>query len=348
MLFVGFKSTNQTHHDVISVQQNWRRVRNGNVVSVHLAFTNSRFNGPSLFFVTDYHPCSETLAQKHFGGSLRNSRPHSAPPITEQLMWSYLVQIANALKAIHDTGLAAKVIDASKVILTGENHLRLNGCAVLDVVNGQDGTSIAQHQTQDLYLFGALLLALGTNNASTTTLRGSQTKALETFRRNYTPRLCSSLGWLLDHGSSNSEPISIFLPAIAAETFTNFDAMNHAQDHLYSIINHELENGRAFRVMAKINIILDRPEYEHEAAWNRQGSRYILLLVRDHIFHQVDANGRAVENLAHILSCINRLDAGIDERVTLTSRDNSTVAIATWKEIKACLESAWSDLFGRR
>ena len=318
------------------------------MVSVHLAFTNSRFNGPSLFFVTDYHPCSETLAQKHFGGLSRNSKPHNAPPIPEQLMWSYLVQIANALKAIHEVGLAAKVIDPTKVILTSENHLRLNGCAILDVVNGQDGLTIAQHQTRDLHLFGSLLLALGTNNASTTILRGSQTKALDMFRRNYTPRLCSSLEWLLDHGSVNTEPISSFLPTIAAEAFTNYDAMNHALDHLYSTINHELENGRVVRIMSKINMILDRSEYEQDVAWSRQGTGSVLLLARDYIFHQVDANGRPVENLAHVLGCLNRIDAGIEERVTLTSRDNSTVTIVTWKEIKACLDSAWHDLFGRR
>lgn len=341
---------------MVSVQQDWKRVRNGNVVSVHLAFTSSRFNGPSLFFVTDYHPCSETLAQKHFGGlktlpqgfPSRSAKPNNAPSITEQVMWSYLVQITNALKAIHDAGLAAKVIEASKVILTSENHLRLNGCAILDVVHDQDTRSLAQHQLHDLYLFGTLFLALGTNNLSTTTFKGSQPKALEIFRRNYTPRLCSSLGWLLDHGNGSTEPISNLLPTIAAEAFTNYDAMNHSQDHLFAILNRELENGRHFRIMCKINMILNRPEYEQEVTWSQQGTRYVLLLARDYIFHQVDASGRPVENMAHILGCLNRLDAGIEERITLTSRDNSQVAIVTWKEIKSCLESAWSDLYGKR
>lgn len=345
---VGFKATNQTHKDVVSVQQKWKHVRNANVVSVYLAFTNSQLNAPSLYFVTDYHPCSETLAQKHFGGGSRYSNRHNMPAITEQVMWSYVVQIAGALKAIHEVGLAAKVIDPTKVILTSENRIRLNGCAILDVVQGQGTESIAQQQGHDLYLFGELLLALGTNNASTTTLKGSQTKALDVFRRNYTPRLCASLAWLLDHAKENTEPISNFLSNIASEAFTSCDAALRAVDDLHSILSRELENGRMTRIMIKIMTILDRGENEHLPAWSPQSPRYMLLLARDYIFHQVDANNRPVANLAHIISCMNRLDAGSEEKIVLTSRDNSTVLVASWKEIKTCFEGAWNEVERRR
>ena len=330
------------------MQQNWKRVRNANVVSVYLAFTNSQLHGPSLYFVTDYHPCSETLAQKHFGGGSRYSNRHNAPAITEQVMWNYVVQIANALKSIHDVGLAARVIDPTKVILTSDNRIRLNGCAILDVVHGQNTESIAQQQCRDLFLFGELLLALGTNNASTTTLKGSQPKALEIFRRNYTPRLGTSLAWLLDHGSENTESLTNFLSTIATDAFSAGDAALRATDDLYSALNRELENGRIARTMIKIMTILDRGGNEHAPAWNQQSPRYMLLLARDYIFHQVDANNRPVANLAHIIGCLNRLDAGSEEKIVLTSRDNATVMVVSWKELKNCFEGAWNEIEPRR
>ena len=327
------------------MQQNWKRIRNGNVVSVHLAFTNSQFNGPSLFVVTDYHPCSETLAQKHFGGGpTRYSARNNAPQITEQTLWSYVVQISNALKAIHDAGLAAKVIDPTKVILTSDNRVRLSACAILDVVQGQATESIAQQQSRDLHLFGQLILSLGTNNTSTTSLKGTQTKAIDIFRRHYTSRLTSSLTWLLDHASGNSEPISNLLSQIAPEVFVACDAAFHAMDDLYSALNRELENSRMVRILIKINTILSRPEHEQELAWSQQGHSYMLLLARDYIFHQVDASGRSITNMAHIVGCLNRLDAGSEEKITLTSRDNTTIMILSWKEIKTCFERAWDEV----
>lgn len=43
-------------------------------------------------------------------------------PIPERLLWSYITQIANALKAIHTSGLAARNMDPSKVLITGKNR----------------------------------------------------------------------------------------------------------------------------------------------------------------------------------------------------------------------------------
>lgn len=43
-------------------------------------------------------------------------------PIAELTLWSYVTQIANALKAIHSSGLAARNLDPSKVLITGKNR----------------------------------------------------------------------------------------------------------------------------------------------------------------------------------------------------------------------------------
>lgn len=348
----GFISSNQTHNDVKSVAHSWKRVRNANVVTVHLAFANSRFGTPSLFFVNDFHPLSETLAQKHFTQQNRYSnRSHSSSQIPESTLWNYISQISSALKAIHDAGLAAKVIDPTKVILTSENRLRLSACAVLDVVQGQSPTSLSTYQQNDLYLVGHLLLSLGTNNASTTTLKTNQPKALELFRRSYSPRLCAALSWLLEHdpqNPTNSLPIDSFLALIASDLAAALDASLHASDTLTTNLNRELENSRLVRLFTKLNTILERPENDHDGKWSAQGKYHPLVLARDYIFHPVDAQGRPVLDLGHTVGSLNKMDVGLEERIMLVSRDEEIQLLVSWKEIRGLLEGAWGEVIRRR
>ena len=71
----------------------------------------------AIVFVYDYHPCSKTLAEAHFGTAPVFGGSRHVP---ENVIWSYIVQIASALKTIHNTGLAARIIDASKVLVTSK------------------------------------------------------------------------------------------------------------------------------------------------------------------------------------------------------------------------------------
>ena len=57
-------------------------------------------------------------------------------------------------------------------------------------------------------------------------------------------------------------------------------------------------------------------------------------LFRDYIFHQVDERGRPVLDLSHVLTCLNKLDAGVDERVTLTSRDSQSCLVVSYREVR--------------
>ena len=51
--------------------------------------------------------------------------------------------------------------------------------------------------------------------------------------------------------------------------------------------------------------------------------------------------GRPVVNLTHVLSCLNKLDAGTDERIMLVSRDEQSCLVVSYREIKSCVESAF-------
>lgn len=330
-----------TNEKAIRSVQAWKRVCNGSVVTVHDAFTSRSFQDSSLIFVTDYHPLSKTLTEQHLNAGSRFQNRLN-PPIPEQVLWSYMTQIANALKAIHSNGLAAKIIDPSKILLTAKNRVRLNACAVMDVVQYEAQRPIAELQRQDLVNLGQLIVTLGANSP---TVMHNPAKSMEQFTRAYTPQLKNSVFWLLNGLQMDQERnIDIFITGISSQLMSTFDSALHLDDQLTSDLSRELENGRLVRLMTKLNLINERPEYEHDRQWSENGERYFLKLFRDFVFHQVDAQGEPVVDLGHVLFCLNKLDAGSDERITLVSRDEQSCFIVSYKEVKKALESSFQGL----
>jgi PAB-dependent poly(A)-specific ribonuclease subunit 3 len=106
----------------------------------------------------------------------------------------------------------------------------------------------------------------------------------------------------------------------------------------------EIENGRAARLMMKLATINERPEFEGDRAWSENGERYMLKLFRDYVFHQVDNNGKPVLDMGHMLRCMNKLDIGSDERICLTSRDEQTSFLVSYKELKKMLANTFGEL----
>ncbi|TPX19294.1 PAB-dependent poly(A)-specific ribonuclease subunit 3 [Coccidioides immitis] len=336
----GFRLTNEK---AIRSVQNWKRVSCGSVVTVHDAFTNRSFQDSSLIFVTDYHPLSKTLAEQHLAdGQGRYQGRHTSGHIPEQILWSYVTQIANALKAIHSAGLAARVIEPSKILLTGKNRIRLNACGILDVVQFDSQRPLADLQHQDLVNFGQLILTLGANSPS---LMHNPTKATEHFNRSYSAQLNNSVYWLLSGMQKDQErTIDIFISGISSQLMSTFDSSLHLDDQLISDLSRELENARLVRLLTKLNFINERPEYEHDRQWSENGERYFLKLFRDYVFHQVDAQNAPVVDLGHVLTCLNKLDAGTDEKVTLISRDEQSCFIVSYKELKKAVEASFQAL----
>jgi PAB-dependent poly(A)-specific ribonuclease subunit 3 len=54
-----------------------------------------------------------------------------------------------------------------------------------------------------------------------------------------------------------------------------------------------------------------------DGAWAETGDRYMLKLFRDYVFHQVTEDGRPWVDMAHIVQCLNKLDAGVPEKVKM-------------------------------
>jgi len=334
---------------VRSVQvQAWKSISCASTVTVHKVFTTRNFHDQSLIFVTDYHPLSKTLAEHHSGANNRYQNRQGGSSVQEPVMWSYVTQIASALRVIHSNKLAARVIDATKIIVTGKNRIRLNACAIMDVVQHETQTTISEFQRQDLAKFGLMMFSLGTNIPDVAQNSG---KAMELFSRSYSRDLNSAVLWLCQ--AAQPEPartIDQFLSVISNQVIAAFDATLHLDDQLNVELNRELENARVVRLLTKLNFINERPEFDHDRQWSENGERYFLKLFRDYVFHQVDAQNHPVVDLGHVLTCLNKLDAGIDEKITLISRDEQTCFVVSYKELKKAIESAFQDLLkpGRR
>ncbi|KAL9116245.1 MAG: hypothetical protein Q9227_000616 [Pyrenula ochraceoflavens] len=338
----GFRLTNEKSIRSVS---NWKKVVNSSIVNVHDAFTNRSFGDSSLFFVTDYFPLSKTLAEHHFSPAYSNRNRHTNVQVPEQTLWSYVSQISSALKAIHSNGLAARVIDASKVLLTDKNRVRLNACAIMDVVQFEPHLSLPDLQRQDLTKFGMMMLSIGTHIPDVTS---NPAKAMDQFTRMYGAHLRDAVMYLASAGTTHeTRNIDDFISRVAPYLLSAFDSALHQNDQLTSEFAREVENARLFRLMAKFNFITDRPEMEHGSLWSETGPRYFLRLFRDYLFHRVDSHNNPVVDLGHVLTCLNKLDAGSEEKVTLVSRDEQSAYIVSYKETKKALESAFQDLTKR-
>ena len=100
----------------------------------------------------------------------------------------------------------------------------------------------------------------------------------------------------------------------------------------------------ALLMRSLLGTINERPEYEADVKWSEVGERYILKLFRDYVFHQVNADGKPVVDLAHILECMNKLDAGSSQQIKLVSRDDQDCMIVSYKELKKQVDLAFGEL----
>ena len=329
-----------TNEDAIKAVNSWKKITHPNIVTTVEAFTTRDFNDSSLIFVHNYHPLSKTLAEHHFPAT--TNRFSRTAPVPEKVLWSYLVQLSSALRVIHKAKLAARCIDISKVILTDKNRIRLSACSILDVIQFEAHRRMEDLQQEDFFHLGKLMLSIGTN----TLPRNMQDlrAVLDQFGRSYSTDLKERVDWLLSAPQTQfktaEQLICDLAPHLDDILVSSFNAYDEATTHL----GRELENGRLVRLLAKLGTINERPEFDGDPNWSETDHRYTLKLFRDYVFHQVDSHGNPVLDLGHIISCLNKLDAGTDEKIYLTSRDHQSTFLVTYRELKKQVQSAFSDL----
>lgn len=345
--FQDVEVTSENERAIRSIRTRWSPIVNSSVVSVHYAFTTTEFSDTSLIVVSDYHPASIAVADKPSVNALprpaRQIALQQTPDPVEAIVMNYIVQIANGLKAIHSAGLAARSIDIRKVLVTDENRIRLNGCATEELFD-QQPSSLDGMQRQDFVDLGKFLQDVGKKH---TGQPNSRSKFSDPFLK-LSEHARSVIKWLLDHDrEDNNQGIDVLLALISPNIADALDGSLRLDDELQINLSRELENSRIVRLMTKLNCLIERPEHKHDRSYSSQGSRTDIALFRDYVFHQVDAQGNPVVNMGHILTCLNKLDVGVEEKIQLSTRDELTIIIVSYREVKTEIEKAWQDLMRR-
>ncbi|XP_059105325.1 PAN2-PAN3 deadenylation complex subunit PAN3 isoform X3 [Peromyscus eremicus] len=340
----------------------WKKIQHSNIVTLREVFTTKAFAEPSLVFAYDFHAGGETMMSRHFNDSnadayftKRKWGQHDGPLprqhaglLPESLIWAYIVQLSSALRTIHTAGLACRVMDPTKILITGKTRLRVNCVGVFDVLtfdNSQNNNPLAlmaQYQQADLISLGKVVLALACNSLAGIQRENLQ-KAMELVTINYSSDLKNLILYLLTD-QNRMRSVNDIMPMIGARFYTQLDAAQMRNDVIEEDLAKEVQNGRLFRLLAKLGTINERPEFQKDPTWSETGDRYLLKLFRDHLFHQVTEAGAPWIDLSHIISCLNKLDAGVPEKISLISRDEKSVLVVTYSDLKRCFENTFQEL----
>jgi hypothetical protein len=138
---------------------------------------------------------------------------------------------------------------------------------------------------------------------------------------------------------------------------TIFDIQSIVASHISTVMSHtlsysmalqselakEYQNGRIFRLLSKLLFVTDRPEQEN---WSTTGDRYLLQLYIDYVFHQLNIAGLPNVDYGHVINTLNKLDAGLNEKTLLTSRQGDAMLIVKYSDLKKCIENSFMELIG--
>jgi PAB-dependent poly(A)-specific ribonuclease subunit 3 len=131
----------------------WSQIQHPNIIAVREAFTTRSFGDNckelslaklfshigtlALVVVYAYYPNAETLYDAH----IKPKVPAYQQPIyygrhqqlqkyqqahhqllAERTLWSYIAQLASAIKKVHERGQAVRMLDVTKILVTGQNR----------------------------------------------------------------------------------------------------------------------------------------------------------------------------------------------------------------------------------
>ncbi|SCV02379.1 LANO_0F17436g1_1 [Lachancea nothofagi CBS 11611] len=313
---------------VFKPYQAWKKLVTSNVAELRDAFITRAFNDASLCVVHDYFPQSSSLYETHFVS-------FSPIPITQDLLWSYLVQLCSALQAAHSLNLAFNNICLDKVIASGRpGRIKISDSCVHDILHYQEDGDVTQQQQQDYVDLGKLLRDLSAK------ILGSQDSGSvdalvvdDDFKK--------VLHYLLDTSAAEPKSLPELLALFSHRILPVVSALQTYAEYTESILARELENARLFRLMCKLNFIFGRVESRIDINWSESGEKFPIILFYDYVFHQTDESGKPDMDLTHVLRCLNKLDAGVGEKLMLVTPDEMNCIIISYKELKDLIDSTF-------
>lgn len=316
--------------------ERWQKIgQHPCIVSYRQSFATLDFSQGSLVAVYDYIPNASTMESVHF-----------KEPIGEPLLWNYIIQIVLALVHIHSSQLAARVVDPTKLLISYRGRLRLNCVGILDLTRVDESKTILDYQKQDLVALGYIILALCCG--SLTIINDLNHAVEQIFLKSsmYSNDLKKLVLILLSKPALNKNNLDVFILAnmLAARMIPQIEHSLKLSDALENEFRKEIDNGRLFRLLTKINTIADRSQLNAIHKWNETGDRYICKLFREYLFQQTDNQGRPVIDMGHILDSLAKVDVGTSETITLMSSDGSSILLVSFADIKHSIEKSFCEI----
>jgi len=253
----------------------------------------------AVFFVHQYHAGAVTLRERFFSHG-----QGQGVPLPESLIWSCLVQLVSAIRAVHANSLAVRTLQLNHILCTQENimsaislgpyglpklRLRINCIGVIDILEFEARKGLEELQNADMRALGCILLSMTTgteinvNDIYRDTVQKQTQTLMEYFQfvqQNYSREMYMLVHSLLN---PNSIPSSIgeIASSMAMRAFDELDGAYCCIDEMHSALLGIYESGRALKLLLKLAFVNERPEFGIDKSWSESGDCYILKLFRD-------------------------------------------------------------------
>lgn len=334
------------------VVENLKKLVHVNIIQLKEVLLTRAFSDNSLAMIYDYYPNAESLKSRFFSNpnmlidnypsknSRNSSNIRAGGLLQESFLWNIIIQISDALRVVHGLKMGARSINLCKVLIFGETRILLSNVSVHDIKNLDQNLNVEEAIREDLFSFGFLLLQLACGRVNI--LQQQYATALGMVGQNYSMDLKNCIQYLINYKIKN---INDLMPMIGARYYMQLGHQQIKIDTLENELMKEMECSRLFRLLTKLNCITERPAcIGLNENWSETGSRYMLKLFRNYVFHQHNNAGQPWMDMAHIIGCLNKFDSGSPERIQLVSSDGKNVLIVTYDELKRCFNQSFDEL----
>lgn len=317
---------------IVKTFQKWSQLDSSSIVALKDLFLTTAFGDSSICIVSDYYPNATSLHETHFSN-------FTNVLLSEDLLWNYAIQLLNALRVIYNMkNLSIGELDLDKVLITGQARVKISTCPELDLcypeMESQDEKNEAVTSLRgNLASLGDILFKLACRMAN---YHGDTISALPLVSEHFKTFLSA----LKESDISIAELMQSY---IGYDRMCNvvLEAQQTMVEYTENILSRELENGRLFRLICKLNFIFGRVENRLDINWSESGDKFAIVLFYDYVFHQISPEGRPVTDLTHVLRCLNKLDAGVQENILLVTPDEMNSIIVSYKKLKEIIDKTF-------
>ncbi|KAL0477252.1 PAB-dependent poly(A)-specific ribonuclease subunit 3 [Acrasis kona] len=306
--------------------RSWGSIAHPNVVVLRDVITTNAFGGgqqDAVFIYELFYGCEtlESLLKKY-------------SILPEDLIWSYVVQIVSALREIHQVGAYQTGFETSRILVSPNKRLKLNCIGLVDIMGQSKPMSDEELQSlknQDLKDFGKLLFNLVCHSNSIT---------LDQAHNEFSSDLIGLIEYLTQGVDVNLDHV---VSMISTRILNEMTAGHIYNDYLEEELTKELDNGRLFKLLSKIDYVaqhvdkLCTPVHNGSSTITKTDSQ-VLTLFRDYLFHQTPPD------FGLIVDTLNKLEVGSTEQILLMSRDEQTLLVVEYKDIKRCIAAGFNRL----